>query len=177
MEGNSHPYEMQQLIKRRALDQFIKMQKGSLYYTVEQLEKSGFIEIKSVIRDTNHPDKIIYTITESGKKEFHDLLLKEVYQPQRIYFPLHEVIAFMKHLNPDELIPAIRERIRISERNLEEFKSSYQQYEGNIPKFGMEIMASGIEYCQIELKLLNNILRDLEDGTYNNKEKLDDFKL
>ncbi len=172
MEGNNHPYEIQQLIKRRSLDQYIKIQKGSLYYTVEQLEKSGLIKVDSVIGGTNHPEKTVYAITEAGKKEFHTLLTKELLQPQRIYFPLHEAIAFMKHMKPEELLLALKVRLEGTRKFLDEFQASYKYHELKIPKYGLEIMASGLEYCKIEIKLLENIIHDIEDGSFTKREKI-----
>lgn len=175
MEGNNHPYEIQQLIKRRKLDEYIKIQKGSLYYTVEQLEKDGLIKVDSVIRYTNHPDKTVYEITDAGKKEFHRLLTEELLQPQHVYFPLNEAIAFMKHLNPEELIPTLKVRLADVQKYLDEFHSSYEYYELKIPKYGAEIMASGLEYCKIEMRLLQNIIHDLEDGSFTKLEKASSY--
>jgi DNA-binding PadR family transcriptional regulator len=36
-EGEKHPYEIQHIMKEREMDLYIKLQKGSLYYAVEQL--------------------------------------------------------------------------------------------------------------------------------------------
>ncbi len=175
MEGNSHPYEMQQFIKRREMEEYIKLQKGSLYYTVEQLEKNGFIEVESIVRDTNHPDKKIYKITEEGRKEFHDLLLEQLNTPKDIFIPLHETIAFMKHLEKNELIDALKAKIKIAEHSLLCIKSSYKKHESNIPKYGLYIMANGIEISSIEISILKKILADVENDRLTNHEAIEGF--
>jgi DNA-binding PadR family transcriptional regulator len=175
MEGNSHPYEMQQFIKRREMEQYIKLQKGSLYYTVEQLEKNGFIEVESIIRDTNHPDKTVYKITEEGCKEFHDLILEQLNMPQDIFIPLHETIAFMKHLGKNELMNALKSKIKVMEHSLSCIKSCYKKHEFNIPKYGLYIMANAIEISNIEITILKKILADVENDSLANHEGIEGF--
>jgi DNA-binding PadR family transcriptional regulator len=34
MEGDKHPYEMQQVMQERHMEHYIKLAKGSLYYAV-----------------------------------------------------------------------------------------------------------------------------------------------
>ncbi len=177
MERSSHPYEMQQFIKQREMDQYIKMQKGSLYYTINQLENNGFVEVESVVRDTNHPDKTIYRITETGRKEFHDLLLQQLLQPERVFNPIHETTAFIRHLEKDELIEALKAKINSAEKELSYVINSYKKNETGIPKYGLYIMASGIEFMRIEIAMLKNLLTDVENGSINKKEKLEHFRI
>ncbi|TGU84544.1 PadR family transcriptional regulator, partial [Mesorhizobium sp. M00.F.Ca.ET.186.01.1.1] len=69
MEGEKHPYEIQQQVKTRGIDCYVKYAKGSLYYAINQLEKGGMIEITQVIRESNRPDKTMYRITKTGEAE------------------------------------------------------------------------------------------------------------
>jgi DNA-binding PadR family transcriptional regulator len=174
MEGNSHPYEMQQFIKRREMEKYIRLQKGSLYYTVDQLVKSGSIEVDSVIRDTSHPDKTVYRITEAGRREFRDLLLEQLEKPDDYYNSLHEAIAFIKHLDKTELVDALKLRIKNAENTLSYLKSSYKHYETHIPKYGLYIMASAIEFCKIEIRTLQRVLEDTENGSLYKFEAIKD---
>ncbi|MGR5874238.1 hypothetical protein ACT7DH_05995 [Bacillus pacificus] len=55
--------EVQQLFKNSEMKYYIKITKGSLYYTFEQLEKKGFIEVVDIIRNEQRPNGTIYGIT------------------------------------------------------------------------------------------------------------------
>lgn len=83
MEGDKHPYEIQQLIWEREMDKYVKFQKGSLYYAVNSMEKGGLIEIVDVISDKKRPDKTVYRITATGRAVFQEMLLEESYNEHK----------------------------------------------------------------------------------------------
>lgn len=177
MEGNKHPYDMQQYIRHREMDKYIKFQKGSLYYTVEQLEKNGLIEVASVVTESNYPNKTVYRITEYGRKEFHDLLLKQIISTQNVINPINAAIAFIKHLDKNELIDVLKSKIHDGEVSLLELQTAYKKHELKIPKYALHIMASGIEFEKVELKMLKLILKDAENDRLNEYESVDGITL
>lgn len=68
LEGDHHPYEIRIKMKDRGMDQYTKLQMGSLYYAVDRLVEEGYIEAVETIQSDSRPDKTIYRITESGRK-------------------------------------------------------------------------------------------------------------
>ncbi len=97
MEKNRHPYEVQQLLKNSEMKYYIKITKGSLYYTFEQLEKKGFIEVVDIIRNEQRPEQTIYGITQSGKQEFEHLLLEQMIK-KRICIVLYMKRYFLHNM-------------------------------------------------------------------------------
>jgi DNA-binding PadR family transcriptional regulator len=158
------------------MDKYVKIQRGSLYYTFEKLEKEGFIEVVDVVKDTNHPEKTIYGITNDGRKEFHDLLLNEFITRQYTFVPFHAAVAFINHLEKDELITDLRIRIRDEEKSLSIIEMLYKNYCGKIPMFGLYIMANTIEHNRLEIKFLERLLADAENDNLNKHEPIADFE-
>ncbi len=78
LEGDKHPYEVQHIMKERQMDCYIKYAKGSLYYAFEQLEKQGAIHITNVIRDTNRPDKTIFSYNRRRQKTIPHFTIKTI---------------------------------------------------------------------------------------------------
>jgi len=107
MEGEKHPYEIQQIMDTRNMNRYIKLPKGSLYYAFEHLQKGGYIEVSGVFKDSARPDRTVYRITETGREKFHELLIKQ-YAVQEEYFnPLYAALAFARFSNKDEIAPIL----------------------------------------------------------------------
>lgn len=93
-ERPMHPYEMQQLIRERHTDQVVKVRAGSLYHTVERLQRTGLIKVVETEREGRRPERTVYEITETGRDEFHANLRELVRTPETEY-PLFGVAVEM----------------------------------------------------------------------------------
>ena len=61
-ERPMHPYEVAQTLRSRAKHESIRLNYGSLYGVVEQLEKRGFIAGAETVREGRRPERTIYEI-------------------------------------------------------------------------------------------------------------------
>ncbi|KAB2460173.1 PadR family transcriptional regulator [Bacillus sp. CH126_4D] len=163
MEKNRHPYEVQQLLKNSEMKYYIKITKGSLYYTFEQLEKKGFIEIVDIIRNEQRPERTIYGITTSGKQEFEHLLLEQMIKQEDMHRPIYEALLFAQH-GDDRLI---LEQLRIKISQLTLYLTTLQKVYEN--KYGKEsmgklyILSSVILHLKTELKVLGNLYANMKN--------------
>ena len=64
-----HPYEMRTLMRERGHDEVIKLKGGSLYDTVERLQRLEFIEPRQTTREGRRPERTVYSITDTGREE------------------------------------------------------------------------------------------------------------
>lgn len=69
-EKPMHPYEMAQLMRERYVDTRVNVKAGSLYHTVERLQRNGFIEVVDTRRDGRRPERTVYGMTQAGLDEF-----------------------------------------------------------------------------------------------------------
>lgn len=164
MEGDRHPYEIQQVIKDRQMDQYIKFQKGSLYYAVNQLEKEGFIEVTNMIKDGKRPEKTIYRITDSGKEKFQELLMKQFSVMEHFHNPIYGALHFAKFVDQSEVSRCLDEKIRKVEDTISEISHLYEVYKTTLPRASLHIMRSSIEFRTTELKWLKAIKQDAHEG-------------
>ncbi|MCW2885487.1 MAG: hypothetical protein QOE54_2014 [Streptosporangiaceae bacterium] len=102
-ERPMHPYEMQQLIKLRYIDQVVKVAHGSLYHTVERLAASGLIEPMETSREGRRPERTVYAITESGRDQATDRLCELIARPTREYPSFKAALAFITTLTPGKV--------------------------------------------------------------------------
>lgn len=74
VERPMHPYEMFQTLIARAEDRFVKVRPGSLYHTVERIERDGLVRATGTEREGNRPERTTYEITDAG----HDRMLERL---------------------------------------------------------------------------------------------------
>ncbi|SFW43737.1 PadR family transcriptional regulator [Amycolatopsis australiensis] len=70
-ERPMHPYEMAVLMRERYVDTRVNVKAGSLYHTVERLQRDGFIEVVDTQRDGRRPERTVYGMTQAGLDEFN----------------------------------------------------------------------------------------------------------
>ncbi len=166
LEGDKHPYEIQQVMHERNMEQYIKMAKGSLYYAVEQLLNKELIEVKKVVTDQSRPDKTIYSITPSGKLAFQQLLKKQIQTETTHFHPMYTAMAFI-HLGEEDVIrEALSQRIAHTKLQLEMLKRVYNLYGIHAPKGSQAIMENAHELCKVELKWLTKLQDESDQGLF-----------
>src|SRR5581483_6078208 len=85
LERPMYPYEMASVLRERGKDQAIKINWGSLYTVVQNLDKHGFIEAVNVAREGRQPERTTYRITDAGLAEMKDWLRELLATPEREY--------------------------------------------------------------------------------------------
>lgn len=161
---STHGYEIQKFIQVNHMDNWTKIQSGSIYYALSKLEKEGFIEMKEKVGSKAKARKI-YSITESGKAELKKLVKKELNQQisdvgsdKFIIYPLLNVI------NKDEMITEIKRHIEKLNTQKKYFKKwqSIKINEHTLPveKFTFEMILSNLEY---QIKWHNTLIDNIED--------------
>ncbi len=169
MEGDKHPYEIQQIIQERHMEHYIKLAKGSLYYAVDKLVELEHIAIREVIKDQTRPDKTIYYITEEGKAAFHDLLKKQFKSETTYYHPLYTALAFIHHGESSSILELLSARIEHTKYQLEMLKRVYNLYGKGASHGSVAIMENAHELCEVELKWLKQLYEDAKKGLFARK--------
>lgn len=109
-ERPMHPYELAATMKSRHHDEFIRLNFGSLYHTVDVLERNGWIVPVEREKEGRRPERTIYRLTGSG----HDVLLSVITdilaQPRREYTHFAAGLMFMHHLEARDAAEHLRQR-------------------------------------------------------------------
>lgn len=75
----THGYEIQKFLQVSGMEQWTKIQSGSIYYALTKLEKEKYIRVLREERTGSRVRKI-YEITDSGKEELHREMAQELDQ-------------------------------------------------------------------------------------------------
>jgi DNA-binding PadR family transcriptional regulator len=106
-----HPYELAATMRERHHDEFIRLNFGTLYHTVEVLERNGLVVSVEREKEGRRPERTIYELTEPGR----ELLIKAVSEilarPTREYANFAAGLMFMHHLKAEQAAELLNERI------------------------------------------------------------------
>jgi DNA-binding PadR family transcriptional regulator len=165
IEQPMHPYEMKSKMKERGHDQVIKLTGGSIYDTVERLERGGFIQAQETSREGRRPERTVYAITETGRDEITDWLKELLSQPVNEYPQFGAALAFFAHLPKDEVVRLLKIRSAMldgqvagSERQLKTFMDM------GLPRLFLIEGEYSIAMRRAELEWVKNVVHDIEGG-------------
>jgi DNA-binding PadR family transcriptional regulator len=118
-----YPYEMAQTLRARGKDEAIKINWGSLYTVVRNLEKNGFIEVVATQREGRQPERTTYQITDQGWAELRDWLRELLSLPEDEQSPFAAALSEAGILPPDEVLELLVRRLA----KLDEVNTDQQQ--------------------------------------------------
>ena len=106
-----YPYEMAQTLRTRGKDRTIRINWGSLYTVVQNLEKHGFIEAAGTNREGRQPERTTYRITERGMAELRDWLRELLSEPDDQPTPFAAALSEGGILPPAEMAELLAQRL------------------------------------------------------------------
>jgi DNA-binding PadR family transcriptional regulator len=118
-----YPYEMAQTLRSRGKDETIKINWGSLYTVVRNLEKNGFIEAVATEREGRQPERTTYQITGQGWAELRDWLRELLSVPEDEQSSFAAALSEAGILSPAEVTELLVRRLA----KLDEINSAQQQ--------------------------------------------------
>jgi len=134
-------YEIQKLVEYRRISQWVKISTPSIYKKVIQLEEKGLIS-GIPVKEGKMPEKSVYSLTESGQREFERLMLEIASRPIQLYLDVNAVIVNLAGLSPehqDRCLADIGSNVAILKARLED---NIRSKEGvaDIPEMGMAVL-------------------------------------
>lgn len=115
-------YDIQKQVEYRNISKWVKMSTPSIYKKAIQLEEKGFIK-GDIVKDGKMPEKAVYSLTDSGEKEFERLMLEIAAKPIHIFLDFNAVIVNLDSLPPEtqkSCVANIEKNVKILRTYLEE---------------------------------------------------------
>ncbi|HEY1455807.1 MAG TPA: PadR family transcriptional regulator [Candidatus Dormibacteraeota bacterium] len=101
-ERPMHPYELAATMRDRHHDEFIRLNFGSLYHTVEALERDGWIVPVEREKEGRRPERTVYGLTDAGRSLLLRVIGETLATPRREYPYFAAGLMFMHHLSAAE---------------------------------------------------------------------------
>ena len=169
-ERPMHPYEMASEMRERGKDQSIKINWGSLYTVVQNLEKHGLIAAAGTSRQGRHPERTIYEITPEGRDELSDWLEELLAVPAREYTRFEAALSLMGVLRPERVAHLLHQRARVLEATVAGDEASLAKLVESLPRVFVVEAEYRVALAKAELDWIRGLLDDLEKGTLDGLE-------
>lgn len=134
-------YDIQKLVEYRNISKWVKISTPSIYKKVLQLEEKGYI-VGNTVKEGKMPEKVIYSLTDSGEKQFEKLMLDIASKPIQIFLDFNAVIVNLDSISSENQIKCLND----IENNIKTLKAyiedniSVKEYLPEIPETGIAVL-------------------------------------
>ena len=165
-----YPYEMAQTLRARGKEQNFKINWGSLYTVVQNLEKYGFIEAAATDREGRQPERTTYQITGPGLTELRDWLSELLSVPEDERGGFVTALSEAGILPPHEVIGLLTSRLATLDKAIASQQADLKLWSERLPRV---LLIEG-EY-QLAMRIaqagwLRGLLGELTAGTMSGME-------
>lgn len=165
-------YDIQKLVEYRNISKWVKISTPSIYKKVIQLEEKGYIK-GTTVKEGNMPEKVIYSLTRAGEKEFESLALTISKMPVRFFLDFNAVIVNLLNLSPENqemCLINIKDGVKTIKSYLEENINTKKNVP-DIPETGMAVLQQQF----ILAEAIENWITSLEEE-FNGGAVVDDIQ-
>ncbi|MDE6863195.1 MAG: PadR family transcriptional regulator [Eubacterium sp.] len=134
-------YDIQKLVEYRNISKWVKISTPSIYKKVLQLEEKGFVT-GNIVKEGKMPEKVIYSLTDSGVQQFEKLMMEIASKPIQIFLDFNAVIVNLDSISSEKQIKCltdIENNIKILKGYIEE-NIRIKENLSEIPKTGMAVL-------------------------------------
>jgi DNA-binding PadR family transcriptional regulator len=166
IERPMYPYEMAVTLRQRGKDEAIKINWGSLYTVVQNLEKYGFIEAVDVAREGRQPERTTYQITDAGREELKDWLRELIGEPEREYTRFEAALGECAVLPPNELAGLLQRRLDALEATIVQHEAELGALVTQVPRLFLIESEYHLALRRAEAEWVRSLLKEFTDGSF-----------
>jgi DNA-binding PadR family transcriptional regulator len=165
-ERPMYPYEMASMLRERGKDNSIKINWGSFYTVVQNLEKYGFIEAVEVAREGKQPERTTYQITDAGRTELMDWMRELLSVPEREHTSFEAALSDAAILPPDELIDLLQQRLATLEKTNDRLQAQLETLATQLPRLFLIESEYYLAQRRAEEEWVRGLLKEFTSGTF-----------
>ncbi|MGI5453275.1 PadR family transcriptional regulator [Streptomyces sp. CA-249302] len=160
-----HPYEIAQTLRRQGKDTSTKINYGSLYTVVQNLEKHGFVEVTDVERQGNRPERTVYGLTEAGREESTEWMSDLLAVPAR-EFPIFEsALSFIGVVHPDEVVRLLEERLKTLEVEAASARGALEKLYESVPRLFLVEVEYQLHMVEAQAEWVGGFVEEIRKGS------------
>jgi DNA-binding PadR family transcriptional regulator len=160
-----YPYEMAQTLRARGKEQNFKINWGSLYTVVRNLEKYGFIEAAATEREGRQPERTTYQITDPGLAELRDWLSELLSVPEDEGGGFVTALSEAGILPPDEVIGLLTRRLATLDKANASHQANLRLWAERLPRVFLIETEYQLAMRVAQAEWLRGLLKELIAGT------------
>jgi DNA-binding PadR family transcriptional regulator len=173
-EHPMHPYEMASKMRLRHHDEFIRLNFGTLYHTVDVLERNGWIVPVEREKEGRRPERTIYNLTESGVELLTRTLGELLRRPRKEYTHFAAGLMFMHHLALQDAAAHLHERAAGLDVIIARFEAVLDELLGQgVSRLSLIEVEHKIAMLDAERQWVRKLERDITEGKLEWKAGID----
>jgi DNA-binding PadR family transcriptional regulator len=163
-EREMHPYEIRRLVRQRGKDELVDLRPGSLYRTIERLERARLIEPVETTREGRFPERTVYRITEHGQDELKGWMRELLSATANDYPRLAQAMSVLAVLETDDARLELERRVLHLEGEVASMEIALRQ----LDRVGPRLFKLDNEYAlalrRAELTWVKGLVEDMRTG-------------
>src|SRR3989441_11689670 len=165
-ERPMHPYELASTMRTRHHDEFIRLNFGTLYHTVDVLERKGWILPIEREKEGRRPERTIYKLTDGGRETLTRALGQLPRKPPREYPQFAAGLMFMHHLAAADAARHLNERAALLDAQITKFEHVLAELrKQGLTRLALIEIEHKIAMLDAERRWVRKLEREIEDGT------------
>jgi len=163
-ERDMHPYEIRRKVRHRGKDEFVDLRPGSLYRTIERLERAGLVEPVETSREGRFPERTVYHLTERGRDELLDWMRELLSKPINEYPPVLQALSVLPLLEVDDVRMQLEIRILRLEGEVAALEATMRRLADVLPRIFQVESEYALALRRAELAWMSALVDDLRTG-------------
>ncbi|MFE6977328.1 PadR family transcriptional regulator [Streptomyces sp. NPDC057682] len=170
-EGPMHPYQIAQTLRRRGKQHSVKINFGSLYTVVQNLEKHGYVEVTGVQREGNRPERTLYGLTEAGRDEMLAWLSDLIAVPADEFPVFETALSLLPVLPPGEVAELLADREQTLVVQAAAFRGVLTQLGDTLPRIFIIETEFQLHMIEAQLEWVRSFRKELTESTLEGIEE------
>jgi DNA-binding PadR family transcriptional regulator len=164
-ERPMHPYELASTMRDRHQDEFIRLNFGSLYHTVDVLERNGWIVPAEREKEGGRPERTVYKLTKPGREVLLSVVADILARPRREYPHFAAGLMFMHHLGASDAATHLAERAVAMKATIEKLNRIMAEVrEQGVTRLALIELEHKIAMLEAERRWVMNLEKEINEG-------------
>ncbi|MCX7711374.1 MAG: PadR family transcriptional regulator [Clostridia bacterium] len=160
-----NPYEINKLLEEINVKKWFPVAASSVYATVRNLDKNGYIT-GTVKKDSNMPEKTIFSVTEKGRKMLEQSLKEYLGCIELDNVKSNIACMFICHLHKEEAYGILKEKLEKFKHGSFRMKKQIEMFEDNkqIPSTAIIILKRNMNLINAEIKMIEELIEYMDNN-------------
>jgi DNA-binding PadR family transcriptional regulator len=163
-ERPMHPYELAATMRARHHDEFVRLNFGSLYHTVEVLERNGWIVPAEREKEGRRPERTVYRVTDAGRDVLEQVVSDILANPRREYLHFSAGLMFMHHLSAEAAVQRLEERSQALLKVITKLSQILDEVQASHTRLTVIELEHKIAVLKAERTWVDKIAKEIADG-------------
>ena len=159
-----HPYELQSIIRITHKDDFLQLNPGSLYNSIDRLSQSGLIEPLETTRSGKRPERTVYRITSQGGDEAIKWLRELLQKPAPDSTWFYAALSFLPAIEPKDACDQLSKRVTHLQNEIRNYKHALRTIAPKVGRLNFVEVEYAVAIRIAELRWVKGIIVEMRDG-------------